>query len=134
MFIRYVVALQTCSLHRKFVAVIMLFKCSNFSASRLLEYDKRALVPINYVILEVIFSQLFHLPEAPTRPIFYGSLLIELCKTRSMPQVSKFGKVIRLIICFSRFIVAIRKQIASIYHSNDFFLFTVLNSICSALS
>ncbi|OZC08286.1 hypothetical protein X798_04637 [Onchocerca flexuosa] len=56
-------------------------------ASRLLEYDKRALVPINYVILEVIFSQLFHLPEAPTRPIFYGSLLIELCKTKSMPQV-----------------------------------------------
>ncbi|VDK86679.1 unnamed protein product [Litomosoides sigmodontis] len=56
-------------------------------ASRLLEYDKRTLVPINYVILEVIFSQLFHLPEAPTRPIFYGSLLIELCKTKSMPQV-----------------------------------------------
>uniref|UniRef100_A0A8R1XU70 Nuclear cap-binding protein subunit 1 n=1 Tax=Onchocerca volvulus TaxID=6282 RepID=A0A8R1XU70_ONCVO len=56
-------------------------------ASRLLEYDKRTLVPINYVILEVVFSQLFHLPEAPTRPIFYGSLLIELCKTKSMPQV-----------------------------------------------
>ncbi|KAK6114103.1 MIF4G like family protein [Brugia pahangi] len=56
-------------------------------ASRLLEYDKRTLVPINYVILEVIFSQLFHLPEAPTRLIFYGSLLIELCKTKSMPQV-----------------------------------------------
>ncbi|VBB33346.1 unnamed protein product [Acanthocheilonema viteae] len=56
-------------------------------ASRLLEYDKRTLVPINYVILEVIFSQLFHLPEAPTRSIFYGSLLIELCKTKSMPQV-----------------------------------------------
>ncbi|VDN86358.1 unnamed protein product [Brugia pahangi] len=59
-------------------------------ASRLLEYDKRTLVPINYVILEVIFSQLFHLPEAPTRLIFYGSLLIELCKTKSMPQVNKF--------------------------------------------
>nr|CDP91106.1 Bm3900, isoform h [Brugia malayi] len=56
-------------------------------ASRLLEYDKRTLVPLNYVILEVIFSQLFHLPEAPTRLIFYGSLLIELCKTKSMPQV-----------------------------------------------
>ncbi|KAM3727998.1 Nuclear cap-binding protein subunit [Dirofilaria immitis] len=56
-------------------------------ASRLLGYDKRTLVPINYVILEVIFSQLFHLPESPNRSIFYGSLLIELCKTKSMPQV-----------------------------------------------
>ncbi|VDN02912.1 unnamed protein product [Thelazia callipaeda] len=56
-------------------------------ASKLLEYDKRMLVPINYVILEVIFSQLFLLPEAPTRPVFYGSLMIELCKTKSMPQV-----------------------------------------------
>lgn len=60
-----------------------------FSALRLLEYEKRALVPISYVILEVIFSHLFHLPEPPTRPIFYGSLLIELCKTKSMPQVRK---------------------------------------------
>lgn len=70
------------------VSKLTLVASVNFSAARLLDYDKRTIVPINYVILEVVFSQLFHLPDAPVRPIFYGSLLIELCKTKSMPQVS----------------------------------------------
>uniref|UniRef100_A0A9J2PE73 Nuclear cap-binding protein subunit 1 n=1 Tax=Ascaris lumbricoides TaxID=6252 RepID=A0A9J2PE73_ASCLU len=58
-------------------------------AMELLDYQKRHAVPINYMALEVIFSQLFRLPEPPTKPIFYGSLLIELCKVHpsSMPQV-----------------------------------------------
>ncbi|VDM40166.1 unnamed protein product [Toxocara canis] len=58
-------------------------------AVELLDYQRRHTVPINYMALEVIFSQLFRLPEPPTRPIFYGSLLIELCKIQptSMPQV-----------------------------------------------
>uniref|UniRef100_A0A158Q3I3 Nuclear cap-binding protein subunit 1 n=1 Tax=Dracunculus medinensis TaxID=318479 RepID=A0A158Q3I3_DRAME len=56
-------------------------------ATNLLDYHKKSTVPLNYVILEVIFSQLFRIPDSPIRPIFYGSLLIELCKTKTMPQV-----------------------------------------------
>uniref|UniRef100_A0A158Q6Q1 Nuclear cap-binding protein subunit 1 n=1 Tax=Elaeophora elaphi TaxID=1147741 RepID=A0A158Q6Q1_9BILA len=55
-------------------------------AVQLVSYQKRRTVPINYMILEVIFSQLFRLPRPPLRPLFYGSLMVELCKTRDMPQ------------------------------------------------
>ncbi|CAG9532992.1 unnamed protein product [Cercopithifilaria johnstoni] len=56
-------------------------------AAQLVGYQKKTMVPINYMILEVIFSQLFRLPHPPLRPLFYGSVMIELCKTRDMPQV-----------------------------------------------
>ncbi|KAM3721198.1 Nuclear cap-binding protein [Dirofilaria immitis] len=56
-------------------------------AAQLVNYQKKAMVPINYMILEAIFSQLFRLPHPPLRPLFYGSLMIELCKMKDMPQV-----------------------------------------------
>ncbi|KAH7730165.1 Nuclear cap-binding protein subunit 1 [Aphelenchoides avenae] len=58
-------------------------------AKALLNYHRRDTVPLNYVIVEVIFSQLFRLPETPQLEIFYGALLIELCRVQadSMPQV-----------------------------------------------
>ncbi|OZC12741.1 MIF4G domain protein [Onchocerca flexuosa] len=56
-------------------------------AAQLVSYRKKTIVPINYMILETIFSQLFRLPHPPLRPLFYGSLMIELCKIKNMPQV-----------------------------------------------
>ncbi|VBB25623.1 unnamed protein product [Acanthocheilonema viteae] len=56
-------------------------------AAQLVSYQKKTMVPINYMILEVIFSQLFRLPHPLLRPLFYGSVMIELCKIKDMPQV-----------------------------------------------
>ncbi|KAI6222009.1 80 kDa nuclear cap-binding protein [Aphelenchoides besseyi] len=55
----------------------------------LLNYKKRDIVPLNYVIVEVIFSQLFRLPKTPHVELFYGAILIELCRVQaeSMPRV-----------------------------------------------
>nr|KAG5706568.1 hypothetical protein BaRGS_028739 [Batillaria attramentaria] len=61
-------------------------------AAALLSYPVKNKLPLNYMVVEVMFSQLFQLPCAPYLELFYGSTLIELCKLQpsSMPQVVSF--------------------------------------------
>ncbi|EPB76851.1 MIF4G domain protein [Ancylostoma ceylanicum] len=58
-------------------------------AEELTNYARGANVPIAYMILEVLFSQLFRLPHPPQPTGFYGPLLLDLCRLQSstMPQV-----------------------------------------------
>ncbi|KAK6016480.1 MIF4G like protein [Ostertagia ostertagi] len=58
-------------------------------AQELTNYARGANVPIAYMILEVLFSQLFRLPLPPQPTGFYGPVLLDLCRVQSstMPQV-----------------------------------------------
>ncbi|CAG2189177.1 CBP80 [Mytilus edulis] len=58
-------------------------------AASLLSYPMKNKVPLNYMIVEVMFGELFLLPRCPRLEIYYGSTFIELCKLQpgSMPQV-----------------------------------------------
>ncbi|GMR51828.1 hypothetical protein PMAYCL1PPCAC_22023, partial [Pristionchus mayeri] len=58
-------------------------------AEVLLNYTHKAAVPLPYVVLETIFSRLFSLPDSPQPRLFYGALLIELCRLQpnTFPQV-----------------------------------------------
>jgi len=58
-------------------------------AASLLAYPAKNKIPLNYMIVEVMFGQLFELPRNPYKDLFYGSTFIELCKLQptSMPEV-----------------------------------------------
>ncbi|KAL3112237.1 hypothetical protein niasHT_017010 [Heterodera trifolii] len=58
-------------------------------AHSLLQYHRKDTVPLNYVIIETVFNQLFRLPAATHHELFYGAMLIELCRNEAntMPQV-----------------------------------------------
>jgi hypothetical protein len=64
-------------------------KLSFCSAAQLLSYPLKTKIPLEYMIVEVMFSELFHLPNPYYLEIAYGSILIELCKLQpsTMPQV-----------------------------------------------
>ena len=58
-------------------------------ASQLMKFPEQDKIPLEYCIIEVIFGNLFRLPVSPHLELFYGSLLVELCKTQqtSIPGV-----------------------------------------------
>lgn len=49
-------------------------------ARELLGYIRGESIPLEHCIVEVIFSQLFRLPDAPYLELFYSALFIELCR------------------------------------------------------
>ena len=59
------------------------------SAAQLLSYPLKNKIPLEYMIVEVMFGEIFRLPNPEFIEICYGSVLIELCKLQpsTMPQV-----------------------------------------------
>ena len=68
---------------------LFLILISYFSAAQLLSYPLKNKIPLEYMIVEVMFGELFRLPNPDFIELAYGSILIELCKLQpsTMPQV-----------------------------------------------
>lgn len=82
-------------------------------AANLLNFPFKSKIPLEYCIVEVIFSELFHMPTPRYLEICYGSILIELCKLQpsTMPQVlAQATEILFMRIdsmntsCFDRFV------------------------------
>ncbi|XP_065337734.1 nuclear cap-binding protein subunit 1 [Cloeon dipterum] len=59
------------------------------AAAQLLDVPYKQKIPLDYMIVEVIFAELFHMPSPRYLEVCYGSIFIELCKLHPsrMPQV-----------------------------------------------
>jgi len=82
-------------------------------AAQLLSYPLKNKIPLEYIIVEVMFGQIFRLPNPQYLEITYGSIMIELCKLQpsTMPQVlaqatellyERIG--VMNVACFDRFV------------------------------
>ncbi|KAF0299965.1 Nuclear cap-binding protein subunit 1 [Amphibalanus amphitrite] len=58
-------------------------------SAQLLNFPHKTKIPLDYMIVEVIFSELFQMPAPRYLEINYGCILIELCKLQpsTIPQV-----------------------------------------------
>ena len=58
-------------------------------ANRLLNIHGREKIPLNHMIVECLFGDLFRLPSSPCPPVFYTAIFIELCKLQPsmIPQL-----------------------------------------------
>ena len=86
---------------------------SFFSAAQLLSYPLKNKIPLEYMIVEVMFGELFRLPNPDFIELAYGSILIELCKLQpsTMPQVLAQATELLYermetmnVTCFDRFV------------------------------
>lgn len=82
-------------------------------AAHLLNFPYKLKIPLEYCIVEVIFSELLHMPTPRYLEIAYGAMLIELCKLQpsTMPQVLAqatemlFMRIDSMnVSCFDRFV------------------------------
>lgn len=91
------------------------FLCGFFcSAAHLLNFPYKMKIPLEYCIVEVIFAEVFNLPTPRYLEVFYGSVLIELCKLQpsTMPQVSAIG---HLLFCLKALIIFCLKALTVRY-------------------
>jgi len=82
-------------------------------AAQLLSYPLKNKIPLEYMIVEVMFGELFRLPNPDFIELAYGSILIELCKLQpsTMPQVLAqatellYERIDSMnVTCFDRFV------------------------------
>ena len=92
---------------------LFLILISYFSAAQLLSYPLKNKIPLEYMIVEVMFGELFRLPNPDFIELAYGSILIELCKLQpsTMPQVlAQVNIKVYVCICIWQIVCLVKME------------------------
>eukprot|EP00127_Corallochytrium_limacisporum_P002711 Clim_evm20s136 gene=Clim_evmTU20s136 len=79
--------------------IIHLYPHHRMEAMQLIENMKpKEPMPLEFTIVECLFGELFRLPHTFSKPVYFSSILVEMCRSRDSPVPAAFSKGVKRML------------------------------------